>query len=181
MRWLLLTIFLMPGICFGLPVTLTWDSVTTNADGTTITDLSGYKVHYGNTSGAYPQQVDVGNVTTYTLDLGAKPWFFVVTAYDTSANNSGNSNEASKDLTGPTPTPTMAPTLTPTTLPTATATPTRRPTRTPTVRPTRTRTPTKTPTRKPTVRPTATPTPSASSNDCPYGNSFLCWIWRLFN
>ena len=140
---------------FAIPVTLTWDAVQLNQDGTPITDLGGYNVHYGNLSGSYPQQVDVGNVTTYTLDLAPKNWFFVVTAYDTSANNSGNSNEANKDLSGPTPTvtPSRTPTRSPSPTNTATATSTSSPTSTPTNTATDTATPTVTASNTPTIKP----------------------------
>jgi hypothetical protein len=35
----------------GTTATLTWDAPTTNADGTPLTDLAGYRIYYGTTSG----------------------------------------------------------------------------------------------------------------------------------
>lgn len=77
--------------------TLTWDAPTTNADGTPLTDLAGYKVYYGISSGNYTVSIDVGNVTTYKIDdLSPGTYYFAVTAYDTSGNESDYSNEVSK-------------------------------------------------------------------------------------
>ncbi|HZX49313.1 MAG TPA: fibronectin type III domain-containing protein, partial [Nitrospirota bacterium] len=46
---------------------LTWDPPTTNSDGSPLTDLAGYKVYYGPTSGNYSAVIDVANVTGYTV------------------------------------------------------------------------------------------------------------------
>ena len=76
-------------------IRLAWDPPTTNADGTPLTDLAGYKIYYGTSSGNYGTSFDVGNVTTYTLtDLTkGQAYFIVATTYDTSGNESGYSNE----------------------------------------------------------------------------------------
>ncbi len=77
-------------------VTLTWDAPTTNADGTPLTDLAGYKIYYRTSSGSYGTPIDVSyeNATNYTVDsLSSGTWCFVVTAYDTSLNESDYSNE----------------------------------------------------------------------------------------
>ena len=54
--------------------------------------IAGYKVHYGTTSGNYTQVLDVGDATSYDLDLlGLVPtqtYFFSVNAYST-ANQDG--------------------------------------------------------------------------------------------
>lgn len=79
---------------------LTWDPPTTNTDGTPLTDLAGYKVYYGTTSGNYTSIIDAGNVTTYTAaSLTSNTYYFATTAYDTSRNESGYSNEVSKTIT----------------------------------------------------------------------------------
>ncbi len=76
---------------------LIWDAPTTNEDGSTLTDLAGYRVHYGTTSGNYPDHIDVGNVTTYSiLSLPAGTYYFVVTASNTSGVESVNSNQVIK-------------------------------------------------------------------------------------
>lgn len=82
-------------ISFAANVTLSWTPPTTNSDGTPLTDLAGYKVYSGVSSGNYTQNVDVGNVTSYTatsLSVGTT-YYFAVTAYDTSGNQSIFSNE----------------------------------------------------------------------------------------
>ena len=73
--------------------TLTWN-------GNTESDLAGYKVYTGTSSGAYGPPVDVGKVTTFdVINLqSGKTYYFAVTAYDKSGNESGNSNEANKSI-----------------------------------------------------------------------------------
>jgi len=79
--------------------TLAWDASTTNADGTPLTDLAGYKVYYGNSSGSYTVSVDVGNLTGAIIsNLESGIWCFAVTAYDTSGNESEYSDEACKTV-----------------------------------------------------------------------------------
>jgi len=83
---------------FAGSATLTWDPPTTNVDQTPLTDLAGYKVYYGTTSGTYSSTIDVGNVINYTVSSLAEntTYYFAVTAYDTLANESSYSNEVSK-------------------------------------------------------------------------------------
>jgi len=45
---------------FAAQIRLAWDPNTES-------DLAGYKVYYGTTSGKYGTPIDAGNVTTYTL------------------------------------------------------------------------------------------------------------------
>lgn len=80
-------------------VTLTWDPPTTNADGTPLTDLAGFRVHHGTAPRSYSRSLDVGNVRTFTLsDLYPGMHYFSVTAYDLSRNESTFSNEVSKRI-----------------------------------------------------------------------------------
>lgn len=77
-------------------VTLEWDAPTSNADGSPLNDLAGYKVYYGNSSTNYTNSVDIGNFTSATInDLSSGTWYFAVTAYDASGNESSYSNEVS--------------------------------------------------------------------------------------
>lgn len=97
-------------LAIGIPH-ITWDAVTQNSDGTPITDLEGYRVYYNQSSkpstcpsGYATGSVEVGNDTDiYTdeaawssdpLTLGGT-YYFAVTAYDTSGNESGCATLAS--------------------------------------------------------------------------------------
>ncbi len=80
--------------------TLSWNAPTTNTDGTPLTDLAGYKIYYGTSSGNYTAVINVGNITSYAvgnLAPGAT-YYFAVTAYDSANNESSFSNEVSKSI-----------------------------------------------------------------------------------
>ncbi len=81
-------------------VSLTWDAPIMNVDGSPLTDLKGYKVYYGTESNNYSENIDVGNVTNYTVSnlSDGTTYYFAVTAYDTSGNESDYSNEVSKTI-----------------------------------------------------------------------------------
>ena len=98
---LLVALFSWPAIAVAGSAMLSWVPPTTNTDGTPLTDLAGYKIHYGSSPGNYGAPMTVGNVTTYTVTgLGVGTYYFAVTAYDTSGNESGFSNQASKTIVG---------------------------------------------------------------------------------
>ena len=85
------------GGAFTGSATLAWNAPTTNTDGTLLTDLAGYKIYYGTSSGNYTSVIDVGNATTYTAsNLSSGAYYFAVTSYDISGTESAYSNEASK-------------------------------------------------------------------------------------
>jgi len=88
-------VILLSSSAFASEIKLAWDAPTTNADGTPLTDLAGYKIYYGKASGVYEHSVDVGNVTTYKLKglKGGETYYIAVVAYDTSNNESDYSNE----------------------------------------------------------------------------------------
>lgn len=81
-------------------VTLDWDAPTTRADGSALADLAGYRVSYGTAPGSYGTTVDIGNSTTCVIEglTEGNTYFFVVTSYDSSGNESEPSNEISKDI-----------------------------------------------------------------------------------
>lgn len=66
-------------------------------DANTEVDLAGYRIYYGRASGVYDGNVNVGNATTGSVTLtDSGAWFFAVTAYDTSNNESAFSTEVSR-------------------------------------------------------------------------------------
>lgn len=66
-------------IAFAEDVTLEWDPNTEPY-------LSGYKIHWGSTSGNYSSSVDVGNVTTAVIPNIEAGTFFVATSYANDIN-----------------------------------------------------------------------------------------------
>ena len=81
---------LIPVLLMGASATVTWDA---NQE----SDIAGYQVHYGTSSGIYSMIVDVENVTQYrvsNLTIG-QTYYFAVTAYDNSGNVSDYSIEKS--------------------------------------------------------------------------------------
>ena len=85
----------------GPTISLAWDAVTTNEDGSPLTDLAGYKVYVGTATGVYGNSIDVGmatqsgNTVTYSLS-GLTPgqtYYIAITAYDIDNNESPYSNE----------------------------------------------------------------------------------------
>lgn len=80
-------------------VTLDWDATTTRADGSALT-VAGYRVSYGTAPGSYGTTVDIGDATTCVIEglTTGNTYFFVVTSYDSSGNESEPSNEISKDI-----------------------------------------------------------------------------------
>ena len=83
--------------------TLSWNAPTTNMDGTPLTDLAGYKVYYGQTSGSYSTIIDVGNQTDHTLTglTVEQPYYFAIKAYDSSGSESPFSSEIVYTLLAP--------------------------------------------------------------------------------
>ena len=90
---LTLILFLCTSNVYSAQATLSWNP---NSE----SDLAGYKVYYGNSSGSYSFNVNVGNQTSYTVSnlVEGEIYFFAATAYDFSGNESGYSNEVSYDV-----------------------------------------------------------------------------------
>jgi hypothetical protein len=68
-------------------VTLSWTAPTQNTDGTTLTDLDGYKLYWGTTPGSHPNSVTIDNesVTSYVVEnLVPGTYEFVATSFSTS-------------------------------------------------------------------------------------------------
>jgi hypothetical protein len=79
-------------------VAVAWTPPTQNDDGSTLTDLSGYKIHYGTQSKAYTQSIPVDNagITRYALETLPKGQIFIaMTAVNASGAESDFSSEVS--------------------------------------------------------------------------------------
>lgn len=60
----------------------------------------GYKVYVGNASRVYNTPIVIGNITSFVVsNLVAGTYFFAVTAFDASGNESDYSNEVSTTIT----------------------------------------------------------------------------------
>lgn len=72
------------------PTRLSWNANTEP-------DLAGYKIYIGRASGTYTDPrspIDVGNVTTYVIDISESgTWYFSLTAYNAGGSESGFSSE----------------------------------------------------------------------------------------
>ena len=78
-------------------MTLTWTAPTANTDGSPLTDLNGYRIYYGTSSGVYPNQVQVDNpgVTSFVIEnLAPNTYYFVSTSINSVGVESEFSNEA---------------------------------------------------------------------------------------
>ncbi|HKS56903.1 MAG TPA: putative Ig domain-containing protein [Steroidobacteraceae bacterium] len=81
--------------------TLSWSPPTQNTDGTTLSNLAGFRISYGSSSGALNQTIEVANpgLATYVVTgLGSGNWYFAVRAYNTSGAESANSSVVSKTI-----------------------------------------------------------------------------------
>lgn len=81
--------------------TLSWTPPTENTNGTTLTNLAGYRIYYGTSSGAMTQRITVSNPGTarYVVDgLAAGTWYFNVRAYTSAGVESTGSNTATKTV-----------------------------------------------------------------------------------
>lgn len=81
--------------------TLSWTPPTQNTDGSTLSNLAGYRVHYGTSSSALTTTLQVANpgIASLVVDnLAPATWFFSVRAYSASGAESDNSNIVSKTI-----------------------------------------------------------------------------------
>lgn len=81
--------------------TLSWTPPTRNTDGSTLTDLAGYRILYGTSPSSLTQTLQVANpgVSRYVVEnLAAGTWYFSVRAYSTGGGESSSSNTASASV-----------------------------------------------------------------------------------
>lgn len=78
--------------------TLTWVPPTQNDDGSPLTDLAGYVVHWGTVSGTYTSSAPINNpgISTYVVDnlISGTTYYFAVKALNQQGIQSSFSNEA---------------------------------------------------------------------------------------
>jgi hypothetical protein len=81
--------------------TLTWNPPTQNTDGSPLTNLAGYKIHWGTSQGSYTNSATINNpgLSSYVVDqLTPATWYFAVTALNAVGGESEYSNTASKQV-----------------------------------------------------------------------------------
>jgi hypothetical protein len=82
-------------------VTLSWTPPTQNSNGSTLTNLAGYRIYYGTSSSALNQTIQVSNAGTASYvvgNLSPATWYFRVRAYNSAGTESANSNLASRTV-----------------------------------------------------------------------------------
>lgn len=80
--------------------TLTWIPPTTNTDGSTLTNLAGYKIYYGTSASNMGSSVSVSNgLTAYVINnLNSGTWYFAISSINTSGVESALSTVVSKTI-----------------------------------------------------------------------------------
>lgn len=82
-------------------VTLSWAAPSENADGSPLTDLAGYKIYYGKSSGNYDHEIRIDDpgTTTYTVEnLVPGTYYFAATSFNSSGVESSYSGEAVRTI-----------------------------------------------------------------------------------
>src|SRR5262249_33842222 len=82
-------------------ITLSWQAPTENTDGSTLTNLQGYKIHYGTQAGQYTSTITLSNagLTRYVIDnLNAGTYYFAISAISSTGVESDLSGEANKTI-----------------------------------------------------------------------------------
>jgi hypothetical protein len=80
---------------------LSWTVPTENTNGTAATDLAGYHIYYGTSSGAWTSTITVLDPaeTSYVVSgLAAGTYYFTIVAFNTAGDDSPQSNIASKTI-----------------------------------------------------------------------------------
>ena len=80
---------------------LTWTLPTQNTDGSTLTDLAGFKIYYGTNSTNLTQSLPVGSPTQTSVTiagLSSGTWYFAMTSYNAANIESDRSGTASKTV-----------------------------------------------------------------------------------
>ncbi len=94
---------------------VSWVAPATNTDGTALNNLAGFRVYYGNSTGALTRSTAINDVTARAATISSLTpgtWYFAVRAVNSSQGESTNSNIASKTVTGASAASTVAITIT---------------------------------------------------------------------
>jgi hypothetical protein len=81
--------------------TLSWTPPTQNTDGSTLSNLAGFRIQYGTSPTALTQTVQIPNagLASYVVTgLSSGSWYFAVKAYTSSGAESANSGVVSKTI-----------------------------------------------------------------------------------
>jgi hypothetical protein len=81
--------------------TVSWEPPTRRTDGSALTDLAGYRVYYGKSSGSLTHVINidkVGQTSQHIENLDAGTWYFAVTAYCSKGLESPKSEIGSKKI-----------------------------------------------------------------------------------
>jgi len=81
--------------------TLSWEAPTTDTNGAPLTDLTGYRIHYGTSATSLTDTIQLTSVgiQTYVVDnLAPGTWYFAVTAVARTGVESALSNVVSKTI-----------------------------------------------------------------------------------
>jgi hypothetical protein len=81
--------------------TLSWTAPTENTDGSTLSNLAGYRILYGTSPSSLTSTIVINNasVTTFVVDnLSPATWYFAVTAVNSQGAESSSSNVANKQI-----------------------------------------------------------------------------------
>ncbi len=93
---------------FAGEATLSWTAPTQNEDGSTLTDLAGYRIYYGTSQATMTTQIQIANpgLLTYVIpNLAPATWYFNMTAYTTSNLESAHTNFVTKIIEPTIPNP----------------------------------------------------------------------------
>ncbi len=80
---------------------MSWTPPTENTDGSSLSNLAGFRIQYGTSATALTQTVQISNpgVATYVVTgLNSGNWYFSVRAYNSGGAESANSNVVSKTI-----------------------------------------------------------------------------------
>jgi hypothetical protein len=80
---------------------LSWSPPTSNTDGSAITNLAGYHIHYGTQKSNLTQTVAIANpgVASYTVtNLSSGTWYFALSDYNSAGEESALSNVSTKTV-----------------------------------------------------------------------------------